>query len=144
MKISTRGRYGMQMMHYLASNYGAKPIPLTTIAEDLDLPEAYLEQLMRKLKKDNFVSSVRGAYGGYRLSRDPKEISILEILECLEDGITITECSDEGYSDCGRLDECASRLLWMRIDSAIFKALADYSLQNLINEEEDQAKEMSQ
>lgn len=135
MKISTKGRYGMQMMDYLAKNAKDSPVPLSDIASGLDLPEAYLEQLMRKLKQNDFVTSVRGAHGGYLLARDPEDISVLDILECLEDGITITDCSEEGFTECSKTGQCASRLLWMKIDNAVFKALADYSLKDLANEE---------
>lgn len=136
MKISTKGKYGMHMMNYLAKNMGDKPIPLTTMAEDLDLPEAYLEQLMRKLRKAKFVKSVRGAHGGYSLSKKPDEIYVLEILDCLEDGTATSECTSSEYEGCGNAVCCSNRILWKKIDDAIYGALGSYSLQDLIDENE--------
>lgn len=132
MKISTKGRYGMHMMCYLANNPGETPIALTTMAEELNLPEAYLEQLMRKLKKNNFVESVRGAHGGYFLSMPASEIKILDLLDCLEDGTATAPCSDN--TDCNHTADCANRFLWRKIDLAINEALEAYTLQDLLNE----------
>lgn len=134
MKISTKGRYGMHMIHYLACNEDETPIALTTMADDLSLPEAYLEQLMRKLKKAEFVNSVRGAHGGYYLSMGADEIYILDVLKCLEDEITTTECSEDGSLECDNKKGCPTRVLWRKIDDAILSALDGYTLKDLMED----------
>ncbi|MDN5709569.1 MAG: Rrf2 family transcriptional regulator, partial [Planococcus sp. (in: firmicutes)] len=71
MKISTKGRYGLTIMIALGKQYGAGPVPLRKIAADNELSEAYLEQLVAPLRNSGLVKSVRGAYGGYMLTRHP-------------------------------------------------------------------------
>lgn len=144
MKISTKGKYGMHMMHYLAKNKDATPIPLTFMANELDLPEAYLEQLMRKLKKANYVNSVRGAHGGYSLSKPAKDILIIDILETLEDGIRTSECTEIDYDGCENYETCPNRIIWKKVDNAVFEALSNYSLQDLLDEEEALIQEVYQ
>ena len=72
MNISTKGRYGLRAVLDLATNYGDRPIVLSTIAERQDISEGYLEQLMGPLKKAGIIASARGAQGGYYLAKDPK------------------------------------------------------------------------
>ncbi|MDU5946659.1 MAG: Rrf2 family transcriptional regulator, partial [Paenibacillus macerans] len=75
MKISTKGRYGLTIMMELAAKFGEGPTSLKSIAEKNQLSEHYLEQLIAPLRNAGLVKSVRGAYGGYILSRDASEIT---------------------------------------------------------------------
>jgi Rrf2 family cysteine metabolism transcriptional repressor len=79
MKLSTRSRYGLRAMVELAVSEGEREsgtcIPLRTIAAKHGMSEYYLEQLFAPLKKAGLVASVRGAAGGYRLSRPPESIT---------------------------------------------------------------------
>lgn len=85
MRLSTRGRYGLAAMIYLGKKYGDNPVSLNEISKATGLSNNYLEQLIRELKKQDLVISVRGVQGGYLLKKSPKEISVAEILECLEE-----------------------------------------------------------
>ena len=82
MKLSTRGRYGIHAMYELAANYGGSPVSIKALAEKQNIPEAYLEQLIAVLRKDELVVSIRGAQGGYRLARTPEEITVGDVLCC--------------------------------------------------------------
>ena len=84
MKLSTRGRYGIHAMYDLAVHYGDGPQSIKSIAERQTIPEAYLEQLIALLRREGLVISNRGAQGGYRLSREPKNITVGEVLRVLE------------------------------------------------------------
>ena len=82
MKLSTRSRYGLRLMIALAMSYGGGPRLLKEIADTEELSEKYLGQLVIPLKSAGFISAVRGAKGGYELTRDPEGISPLEIVMC--------------------------------------------------------------
>ncbi len=64
------------------------------ISERRDIPLKYLEQIINTLKKQNLVASVRGSEGGYRLARAPHEITVYEILNCLEGDLSIIDKND--------------------------------------------------
>ena len=110
MKLSTKGRYGVKAMVELAINYGGAPLSIKTISKRQNISEYYLAKLFSPLRKAKLITSIRGAQGGYVLSREPKDITVAEIMYVLEGPIEIAECID-GVS-CDNLDCCATRLLW--------------------------------
>ncbi len=94
--FSSRGTYGLLAMYELSREYQfAKPVKIKDIAERAGIPQNYLEQLLNTLKKDGFVKSVRGAYGGYMLATDPSNIRVLDLLESLEGEMKVTETATD-------------------------------------------------
>ncbi len=90
--LSSKGTYGLLAMYELSKEYRFdKPVKIKDIAERASIPQNYLEQLLNTLKKDGFVKSVRGAYGGYLLATDPSNIRVLDIFKSLEGEIKVTE-----------------------------------------------------
>lgn len=128
MKISTKGRYGLTIMIALGKQYGAGPVPLRKIAADNELSEAYLEQLVAPLRNSGLVKSVRGAYGGYMLTRHPKEISAGDVIRVLEGPIQPVE----GIED----EKQPQRELWGRIRDAVKNVLDTTTIEDLATTEE--------
>lgn len=131
MKLSTKGRYGLRAMQYIAEHDQSGPISLSAIAQEEEISLYYLEQLMRKLRLDGFVESIRGTKGGYRLARPADEILIGDILRSLEGNLTLTSCLESEHCDKG--DDCATRVLWDRINRGIrdvidFTTLAELTM----------------
>ncbi|MCH4825664.1 MAG: Rrf2 family transcriptional regulator [Planococcus sp. (in: firmicutes)] len=129
MKISTKGRYGLTIMIDLGKHYGEGPLPLRKIAAQNDLSEAYLEQLVGPLRNSGLVKSVRGAYGGYMLTRHPKEISAGDVIRVLEGPIQPVE----GIED----EKQPQRELWVRIRDAVKNVLDTTTIEDLANAEND-------
>jgi Rrf2 family cysteine metabolism transcriptional repressor len=136
LKFSTRARYGMRAMLELALNYDTKePMPLFQIAEKQLISEGYLEQMMTVLRKGGLVRSVRGAQGGYLLSREPARITAGEIVRSLEGPLGITDCvSEEDPETCVRSESCVTRLLWERVRDAMASVLDGTTLEDLRKE----------
>lgn len=128
MKISTKGRYGLTIMIELAKKHGEGPVALKTIAQMNNLSEHYLEQLVPLLRNAGLVKSIRGAYGGYVLGKDPKNITAGDIIRVLEGPIMLVE----GIED----EEPAKRELWNRIIDAIKNVLDHTTLEDLANHTE--------
>ena len=133
MKISTKGRYGLTIMMELAAKYGEGPISLKSIAERNQLSEHYLEQLVAPLRNAGLVKSIRGAYGGYILSKDPSEITSGDIIRILEGPISPVDFTEE--------DDPAKRNLWLRIRDSIAEVLDSTTLENLITYKEEETKD---
>lgn len=125
MKISTKGRYGLTIMMELAVKYGEGPTSLKSIAEKHQLSEHYLEQLIAPLRNAGLVKSIRGAYGGYILSRLPEDLTAGDIIRVLEGPISPVDFTDE--------DDPAKRDLWVRIRDAIADVLDTTTLAELIS-----------
>ncbi|RJX41373.1 Rrf2 family transcriptional regulator [Paenibacillus pinisoli] len=133
MKISTKGRYGLTIMMELAAKFGEGPISLKSIAERNSLSEHYLEQLVAPLRNAGLVKSIRGAYGGYILSKDPAQITSGDIIRILEGPISPVDFTEE--------DDPAKRHLWLRIRDSIAEVLDSTTLENLIAYKEEEAKD---
>lgn len=132
MKLSTKGRYGVKAMVDLAIHYSGDPVSIKSISERQNISEYYLEQLFASLRKKNIIKSVRGAQGGYVLSREPKDITVAEIMDVLEGPIEISDCLDEG--SCTNFDCCATRLLWERIRDSIESVMKSTTLQDMVDD----------
>ena len=133
MKLSTRGRYGIHAMYDLACNYNAGPQPIKAIAERQSIPEAYLEQLFAALKRDKLVNSLRGAQGGYTLSRAPAQITVGDVLRTLEGGLNLVDCLLE-EDTCGKSCACPSRIVWMKIRDGLNAIVDGMTLQDMMDD----------
>jgi len=133
MKISTKGRYGLTIMIALAKNNRNEPLALKTIAKQYNLSEHYLEQIVGPLRNVGLVKSVRGAKGGYLLTKTPREISTADIIRTLEGPIRIVEEIDG--------EEASQQQLWKRMSDAIKDVLETTTLQDLIDEQVDYQEE---
>lgn len=132
MKLSTKGRYGVRAMVDLAINYSESPVYIKSIAGRQNISELYLEQLFSPLRKAKLIKSVRGAQGGYVLSKHPKEISVSDIIDVLEGPIEISSCIDSG--ECNNMEVCPSRLLWEKIKNSIDEVTKSITLQDMAND----------
>jgi len=135
MKLSTKGQYGVKAMYDLALHYGDEPTSLKGIAERQGISEYYLEQLMAVLRRQNLVKSVRGAQGGYVLSKEPSLITVGEILTVLEGPIEISDCiTDEENVECSRVNYCPTRLIWVKMKTAINDVVNSITLLDMVND----------
>jgi Rrf2 family protein len=132
MKLSTKGRYGVKAMVDLAIHYGGDPVSIKSISERQSISEYYLEQLFSPLRKANLINSVRGAQGGYVLSKSPQDITVFEIMEVLEGPIEISTCLDD--KSCNNVDCCATRLLWAKIKNSIDSVTQSTTLQDILDD----------
>lgn len=142
MKLSTKGKYGVKALFELAMHEGAGPMSLKTIAERQGLSEHYLEQLAAPLRKAGLIVSIRGAQGGYVLSRPSKEITVGDIIRVLEGPIGFTDCSTEGDAapDCAAT--CVVHGVWEKVTQQIVNVIDSITLQDLVEQAQaEQAKQ---
>ena len=132
MKLSTRSRYGTRLILDMAQHHGGKPIQLSEIAKRQNISLKYLEQIIRPLKKAEYIESFRGSKGGHKLSKAPDKISVGEIVALLEGGDTLTQCTRDPHS-CDRMDECLTRYVWQEASIAMFDRLNNITFSQLID-----------
>lgn len=132
MKLSTKGRYGVKAMVDLAIHYSEEPVSIKNISERQNISECYLEQLFSPLRKAELIKSVRGAQGGYVLSRDPEKITVADIMGVLEGPIEISNCLEE--ESCNNIDNCATRLLWARIKESMDAVMKTTTLKDIVED----------
>ena len=137
MKLSTKGRYGLRAFVDIAIYSEKEPVSLAEVAKRQDISISYLEQLMTKLKKAKLVESVRGASGGYVLTRKPEEISVGDVLRALEGDLSPVECATEDEScehSCGATGHCTTRLVWKKINDSVNDTINNIFISELVND----------
>ena len=136
MKISTKGRYVLRMMIDIAMNQNEGPVSVRDIARRQSLSDKYLEQIITQANKAGLLKSIRGAGGGYQLSRPAKDISVGEILRVMEGSLSPVECVRERVEEpapCQNAGECATYELWRDIKTAVDQVIDNRSLQDMID-----------
>ena len=138
MKLSTRTRYGVRLMVALAVNYGKGPVFLKDIAKGENISEKYLSLIIIPLRGVNLVNSVRGAHGGYNLSKEPSQITLKEIVDVLEGDCSLVDCV-KNPSSCSRVPICASHDIWASIGEKISETLSSITLDKLVKMNQEKA-----
>lgn len=131
MKISTKGRYALRLMLDIALNSDRGVVSLRETAARQEISEKYLEQIVTPLARAGLVRSVRGAGGGYLLTRQPEEYTVGEILRPLEGKLTPVSCL-ENTDCCERMDNCVTVEVWQRIQDAVAGVVDGITLADLV------------
>ncbi len=130
MKLSSKGRYGLNAMYHLALSKSTEPVSLTELAKQTNVTQPYLEKVLGLLKKKGLVEASRGVQGGYKLAKEPSNITIGEILRALENDLVFSDCvrSDK----CNNLN-CPNKGIFKVIYDRLNSVLDELTLQNMID-----------
>ncbi len=134
MKISTKGRYALRIMLDLAINDNGAYISVKEIAKRQEISEKYMEQIISILTRAGYVISVRGARGGYKLSKKPEEYTVGMILRLTEGSLAPIACLDRDISDCDRTSICPTLPLWKELYEAINNVVDHKTLADLVED----------
>ena len=134
MRLSTKGRYAVTAMLDLAIHHDAGPVTLGEISENQAISLSYLEQLFARLKKHGLVEGLRGPGGGYRLARDPRDISVADIITGIGEGIDPTLC--QGQENCQDGERCLTHELWQKLGKEIYDFLNAITLASFLERDE--------
>ncbi|MGA2764737.1 MAG: Rrf2 family transcriptional regulator [Spirochaetia bacterium] len=131
MLVSTRSRYGLKIVYELALRYGGEPVFLKDIARTHRISEKYLSKLVIPLRGVGLITSYRGAHGGYTLARDPRTITLREIVQALEGDIAATAAprkareGDPGYAH-------PADNVWATLEKTVNEALEKITLDAIL------------
>jgi len=128
-KISTRTEYGVRILAQIARHPGEGPISLAGIARAEKMPHAYLEQLVRDLRRAGLVRATRGQAGGYELTRPAAEISLADAVRALEGALLEMPCgSADNLEACDRLQPCSVHDAFQRVYESLTGSLGATNL----------------
>ena len=130
MRLTTKGRYAVTAMLDVALHASDGPITLADIAERQGISQSYLEQIFGRLKRAGLVESWRGPGGGYRLSGDPEEVSVADVVGAVGEGVDATRCG--GAVDCQGGEVCLTHELWADLSMQIHLFLSRITLASLV------------
>ena len=137
MRISTKGRYALRIMIEL----GLSPDQCTKISQVAarqGISDKYLEQIVTLLHRAGFVRSIRGAQGGYMLTRPPEDYTVGMILRAAEGSLSPVACLDEDSNTCEKAGRCVSLAVWQQLKDAIDNVVDHVTLADLIEEQKKQ------
>jgi Rrf2 family protein len=135
MKMSTKGRYAVRILLSIARFQHNGPVPKKIIAAEEGISPDYIEQIIVPLKNEGLAVGIRGVKGGFRLAKEPSDITLFTILRASEGVMTLVDCAN---MDCKGRDKnkCVTRPIW----AGAAKVLEDYfsaiTLQDLLDEVE--------
>ncbi len=138
-KVSAKNHAGMLLMSILAEKFETLEkgslnadkifVSLKDVSKQMRLSQKFLEEIAASLKKVGLIEGRKGPGGGYKLARDPREISVYEIVTALEGPIAGLSC---GSGFCPISDKCASKSLWKFLHEDLIKSLKQTSLLRII------------
>jgi len=137
MKLSKKGEYALRSLINLgiAAEVGRSLVQVSELADTEQLPVKFLEQIMQALKEAKLVTSARGKFGGYRLAKPAKAITIGEVVRLIDGPLAPIGCvSQTAYEKCTCPDEahCGLRMLMLDVRNAIAGILDRYTLADVV------------
>lgn len=137
MKLSKKGEYALRSLINLgiAAEVGRKLVQVSELADSEQLPVKFLEQIMQALKDAGLVESVRGKFGGYRLAKPSRKITIGQVVRLIDGPLAPIGCvSQTAYEKCTCPDEthCGLRMLMLDVRNAIAGILDRYTLADVV------------
>lgn len=132
MMISTRGRYALRVLVDLAENREQGYIPMRDVARRQGISLKYLEQILPQLVKNRYIEGVHGRGGGYRLSREPRDCRVGDILRITEGDLAPVACLECGAEPCDLAGACRTRSLWTGLQQVVSDYLDRFTLAELM------------
>ena len=132
MKVSTKTRYGLRIIVQLAEALPAKSaVKGREIVRKQGISEPYMEQIMIKLRKADWVITERGCKGGYKLNVMSDDINILNVIELFEGPLELVKCNDKDKR-CMRFDKCETSSSWQILAESFRREAAKINLTEII------------
>ena len=130
MRISTKGRYALEALLYMALLPAGRFVSTRTIGEDTGLSDGYLEQLFIPLRHSGIVQGIRGPKGGYLPGKPLEKISAGDVLRAVEGSLEPVDCVNS--QSCPAVDRCVSRHTWSELYQEISDCVDSISLHDLV------------
>src|SRR5512135_1460948 len=122
MQITRQADYAVRAVLHLAKMGNSERAATSTVAKEQNIPPSFLAKIISQLSIAGLLHTSRGARGGVMLARDPREISLLDVVEAIDGPILLNECVSES-SDCEAKEDCAMNAVWNEAQEALVKRL---------------------
>ena len=134
LKLTKKADYGLIALKHLADFGGIASAK--EIAETYHIPLPLLAKILQKLNKSGFVRSEQGNAGGYRLARDAKQISTLEVIRAIDGPIILTHCfTEHNGAGCQIASTCNVREPLRKVHEGILQLLGGITIQDLAKDD---------
>lgn len=134
-KISKSVEYSILALKYIADNENIAVISSRKISDDLHIPYDLLSKLLQKLVRQGIIKSQQGKFGGYNLLVSANKLTVLKIIEALNENVQLTNCTIDNASteDCSRINDCCIRSPFINLQNRINNMFNTITLNELTN-----------
>src|SRR5277367_4577082 len=132
LKLTKKADYGLIALRHLGT--ARKGASAKDIADTYRIPLAMLSKILQSLARAGLLVSEQGTHGGYRLARDPHEITALEVIRTIDGPIILTHCFTE-HAECDQSDLCPVREPLRKVHEGILRLLSSITISDLSHED---------
>jgi Rrf2 family protein len=134
-KISKSVEYSILALNFIADNEKIDTISSRKISDELNIPYDLLSKLLQKLVREGIIKSQQGKYGGYNMLISADKLTILKIIDALDEKVQLTNCTieDANSDDCSRIDNCRIRSPFWNLQNKINDMFESITLFELTN-----------
>jgi len=138
LKLTKKADYGLIALRHLAVGSGQPSASAKEIADRYGMPLPLLSKILQKLARGGFLRSEHGTNGGYRLARDPRQVSALEVIRAIDGPIVLMSCFT-GQKKCGQSGTCTVREPLRRVHQGILQLLQNITISDMAQDETEEA-----
>jgi Rrf2 family protein len=131
MQITRQADYAVRAVLYLSRMGENQRAATSTVAQEQNIPPSFLAKIISQLSIAGLLHTSRGARGGVTLAREPKEITLLEVVEAIDGPIQLNECAGEN-STCVFDNECPLRSVWCEAQEELVQRLRGTNFEQLM------------
>lgn len=123
----------------MGRKYGEGPTLISTIAEEENIPQKFLEAILLELKNDGILGSKKGKGGGYYLRKDPETVNLAQVLRLFDGAIALLPCVTfkfyERCEECKDEETCSIREAFLKVRNETVKIFKNQTLKGLLERE---------
>jgi Rrf2 family protein len=132
MQITRQADYAVRAVLYLARLEANKRAATSQVAQDQHIPPSFLAKIISQLSIAGLLHTSRGARGGVSLAREPKDITLLEVIEAIDGPIMLNECVGDG-SKCVFDEDCPLKPIWCDAQNELVTRLRNTNFDKLLD-----------
>jgi len=130
MQITRETDYAIRCVLYLTSEKD-RIVMVDEIAREMSIPRSFLAKILQKLVKANIARSFRGVKGGFQLGREPKDITLLDVITAVEGTIALNACAVDN-AICAFSSTCAVHPVWIKLRNEFSEILRQHSFADIV------------
>jgi Rrf2 family protein len=142
--ISKKSKYALNALVHLSRRFGEGPLLISTIAEEENIPQKFLENILLELRNSGILGSKKGKGGGYYLRKPPEEVSVAQVLRLFDGAIALLPCVTftfyERCEECKDEETCAIRETFQQVRDESVRIFKNHTLKTLVDREKALAK----
>jgi Rrf2 family protein len=124
MQITRQADYAIRAVRYLAKPGSSQRIATSTVAREMKIPASFLAKIISQLSIAGLLHTSRGARGGVSLAREPRDISVLDVVEAIDGPILLNECVGSN-KPCSFEEDCLVHPIWLEVQESLVKRLRE-------------------